>query len=283
MAAGPALARRVELGREATGLAQRQLDVARRKFDAGNATVLDIERWQAELAQERATTVQLEGSLRVRQQQLALLLGASQTPVLSLRETLVPQPPAPLLPGDLLERRPDVQRQARALDAALARVGVARREVFPRLQIDWASSRERLAPAGGSASPQMVVGYGVSVTLPLLDGGRIRANIAVQEARAQEAVAEYEKTMLTALTDVETVLVQWSAAEASLRHWQQAQRAGETAARRAERLFDAGMADLGAVLDARRGQLRAQDAVSQAEGVRWAAAVGLRRVFAGTV
>lgn len=278
-----ALAHRVALGRDATALAQRQLEVARRKFDAGSATVLDIERWQAELAQERATTVQLEGGLRVRQRQLALLLGSSQAPVLSLQETPVPQPPAPVLPGELLERRPDVQRQARSLDAALARVGMARREVYPRLQIDWAGSRERLALSGGSASPQAVVGYGVSVTLPLLDGGRIRANIAVQEARAQEAMAEYEKAMLAALTDVEAVLVQWSAAEASLLQWQEAQRAGEAAARRAERLFEAGMADLGLVLDARRAHLRAQDAVSQAEGVRWAAAVGLRRVFAGTV
>lgn len=277
------LARRVELARSATVVAQRQLDVAHRKFDAGSATVLDIERWQAELSQERAATVQLEGGLRVRQQQLALLLGAHQMPALTLSETPVPRPPAQVLPGELLERRPDVQRQARLLDAALARAGVARREVYPRLQIDWAGSRERLALSGGSASPQAVVGYGVSVTLPLLDGGRIRSNIAVQEARAKEAMAEYEKAMLTALTDVEIVLVQWSAAEASLLQWQEAQRAGDKAAQRAERLFDAGMADLGAVLDARRAHLRTQDAVTQALGLRWAAAIGLRRVFAGTV
>ncbi|MFX5578715.1 TolC family protein, partial [Acinetobacter baumannii] len=74
-----------------------------------------------------------------------------------------PQAPATLLPGELLERRPDVLRQARALDAALARVGVARREVYPRLQIEWANTRERTAIVGQSASPQVVLGYGVSL------------------------------------------------------------------------------------------------------------------------
>ncbi|MDV6320945.1 TolC family protein, partial [Chromohalobacter sp. HP20-39] len=111
----------------------------------------------------------------------------------------------------------------RALDAALARVGVARREVYPRLQIEWANTRERTAIVGQSASPQVVLGYGVSLTLPILDGGRIRANIAVNEAKANEAMAEYEKAMLAALSDVEVALAQWSTSEASLAKWQQAQ------------------------------------------------------------
>lgn len=278
------LSHRVALNRQAIAVAQRQVEVVRRKFDAGQATSVDVDRWQAELAQEQAVTEQLDGSLRVRHRQLAVLLGVSEAPVLNLQATAsTPQPPATLLPGELLERRPDVLRQARALDAALARVGVARREVYPRLQIEWANTRERTAIVGQSASPQVVLGYGVSLTLPILDGGRIRANIAVNEARANEAMAEYEKAMLAALSDAEVALAQWSTSEASLSKWQQAQAAGETAAQRAERLFDAGLTDVSAVLDARRSYLRAQDAVSQAEGARWAAAVGLRRVFAGAV
>lgn len=278
------LAHRVALNREATALAQRQLEVVQRKFDAGQATAVDVGRWQSELAQEQAATEQLDGARRVRHRQLAVLLGVSEVPPLTLQAaTSAPQAPAPLLPGELLERRPDVLRQARALDAALARVGVARREVYPRLRIEWANTRERTALTGQSASPQVVLGYGVSLTLPILDGGRIRSNIAVQEARANEAMAEYEKAMLSALADAEVALAQWSTSEAALSKWQLAQAAGETAAQRAERLFDAGMTDVSSVLDARRSYLRAQDAASQAEGARWAAAVSLRRVFAGAV
>ncbi|WP_083259428.1 efflux transporter outer membrane subunit [Variovorax boronicumulans] len=275
---------RARLARDATQLAQRQTEVTQRKFDAGQATALDVERWRAELAQERATSEQLEGDLRVRKRQLAVLLGTAQSPVLKLGGAIeAPPAPTPVLPGELLERRPDVQRQARALDAALARVGVARREIYPRLQIDWTGSRQRLTPIGGSASPMAVSAYGISVSLPILDGGRIRANVAVQEARVQEAMAAYEQTMLTALADVDASLTRWNAAEASLQEWQRALRAGEVATQRAVRLFDAGLVDLSTVLDARRNRLRAQDAVSQAEGARWSSAVGLRRAFAGTV
>ena len=265
-------------------LAERQLHVAQKKFEAGQSSALDVERWKTELAQERAAVQQLKGELQVRQRQLAVLLGTSQPPMLDLKaEAVMPQAPAPLLPADLLERRPDVQRQARALDAALARVGVARREIYPRLQIAWAGSRERLAAIGGSASPISVVGYGISLSLPILDGGRIRSNVEIQEARAQEAMAGYEQSMISALADAETSLVQWSASEASLRELLHAQAAGDTAAQRAARLFAAGMADATAVLDTQREQLRVRDAVAQAEGQRWASAVRLRRVFAGTV
>lgn len=275
---------RVQLRREAMVLTQRKLHVAQRKLDAGQSSALDVDRWRAELAQERATAQQLEGELQVRQRQLAVLLGASQPPVLDLK-TDVAMPPAPavILPVELLERRPDVQRQARALDAALARVGVARREIYPRLSIDWSGSRERLAAIGGSASPMSVVGYGVSVSLPILDGGRIRSNVQVQEARAQEAMAGYEQSMISALADAEASLAQWAAAKNSWQDLQRAQEAGGTAAMHATRLFEAGIVDAGAVLDTQREHLRVRDAAVQADGERWASAVRLRRVFAGPV
>lgn len=279
------LERRLALKRDAIELAQRQVEVASRKFEAGQATSLDQERWRAELAQERALMAQLDAERRVRLHQLSLLLGDGRVPELAAQTVpdTVPAPPASLLPAELLERRPDVQGQARALDAALARAGVARREVYPRLQIAWAGSQERLAVSGESASPRLVVGYGVSLSLPVLDGGRIRANIAVRDAQAQEAMAEYEKAMLVALVDVETGFTQWQASGASLQEWQHAETAGEVAARNAQRLYEAGVTDLSAVLDARQSHLRARDALTQAMGERWEAAVGLRRAFAGAL
>lgn len=127
------------------------------------------------------------------------------------------------LPGELLERRPDVRGRAHALDAALARLGVARREIYPRLEIDWSARKERLAVAGSAASPQVALGYGVTLTLPLLDGGRIAANVTIHEAKALEAMAKYEKAVLAALADAETALARWAAADDAVRQWQQAQ------------------------------------------------------------
>ena len=89
--------------------------------------------------------------------------------------------------------------------------------------------------------------------------------------------------MIIALADAEASLAHWSASEASLRELMRAQEAGDTAAQRASRLFAAGMTDASAVLDTLRQNLRVRDSVAQAEGERWASAVHLRRVFAGSV
>ncbi|MFM9531593.1 TolC family protein, partial [Listeria monocytogenes] len=67
----------------------RQLHVAQKKFEAGQSSALDVERWKTELAQERAAVQQVKGELQVRQRQLAVLLGASQPPVLDLKAEAV--------------------------------------------------------------------------------------------------------------------------------------------------------------------------------------------------
>lgn len=275
------LQRRRELASATLALAERQQAVAQRRFDAGLAPSLDVERWQAEQAQERAALIQLETEQRLRHQQLALLLGRADGPALNgaLPDVDAIAAPPPTVPARLLERRPDVNRQARALDAALARLGVARQEIYPRLVFEWAADKQRLALAGGGAAPQMVLGYGLTLSLPLLDGGRIRASIDLHEARVQEAMAEYEKALLTAATDVESALARWSGTEGALASARAAEQATARAERHGQRLFDAGQLDLGSALDVHRQHLRAQDATLRAQAARWAAAVDLRRAM----
>lgn len=280
-----ALAQREAVSREATATLQRQIDVARRRYEVGQSSVLDTDRLVAELRQEEATAAQLQGAQRSRLRQLAVLTGATQ-PNAALDAVAANAPAvtvAALLPAELLERRPDVQLQARAVEAAAARLGVAKRDLYPRIQLDWAGRRERLSVDEASASPSLVVGYGLRVTLPIFDGGRIRSNIAIHEAQAEEAMAAYEKAMLGALADAEIALVQHAAADTSVSALEQAQRAGADASRRSQRMFDAGLVGLDTVLDVHRSHLRAQDALLQARGAQWAAAVAVRRAFAGRV
>lgn len=281
-----ALSHREAVAREAVATLERQIVVARRRFEAGQLGALDIDRFVSELRQEKAHAAQLQGALRVRQQQLAVLLGKPTPPASASwsgwesSDAAVPHVP---LPAELLERRPDVQRQAHAVAAAAARLGVAKRDLYPRIQLDWAGNKERLRVQGGDAATTLVVGYGVSLSLPLFDGGRIRANIAVRDAQVQEAMAEYEKAMLSALTDVEIAFAQLHAADAGVLELEQAMLAGTAAAEKSERLFNAGLTDLNTVLDVRRSQLRARDALLQARGARWVAAVSIRRALAGRV
>ena len=280
------LTQREGIAREAWATLERQIDVAQRRFEAGQVSKLDIDRLTAELGQERANAAQLRGARDVRLRQMAVLLGTSQPP-LDLRFPAIADGavamPAVLLPIELLERRPAVRGPARAVEAAVARLGVAKRDLYPRIALDWSGSRERLSIAGASASPTTVVGYGVALSLPIFDGGRIRANIEIHEAKAQEVMMAYEKAMLSALADAETAAVQLEAARAGVTALARAQTAGADAASRSERLFDAGLVDLNTVLDARRSYLKASDGLLQGQAAQWAAAVAIRRAFAGRV
>ncbi len=279
------LDRRLEVRNQSQELSTKQINIARRKFEAGSASALDVERWQAEQARDIASMAQLEGERSKLLNQLAVLLGESKAPHIppSTSFVLALTPPGMVLPGILLEHRPDVQQRSRALDAALSRVGVARRDLYPRLQIAWGGAKERFSIANESVAPKFSMGYGISISLPILDGGRIKANIAVQDARAKEAMAEYEKSILMALSEVETALMKWQASESSFVESQRAQLATEKSAFHAQRLYEAGLLDLAAVLDTQRAHMQSREALAEADGFRLRAAVDLRRAFAGAV
>jgi outer membrane protein, multidrug efflux system len=280
------LTRRKAVSRDAIAALERQLDVARHRFKVGQSSALDNDRLIAELHQEKAAAAQLRGVQRVRERQLAVLTGAAQlNPALTFADGQAPgiAVPGAVPPAELLERRPDVQQQARAIEAAAARLGVAKRDLYPRIQFDWAGRKERLGIEGTSASPATVVGYGIAVSLPIFDGGSIRANIAAHESQVRQAMAAYEKAMLLAMADAEVALTQVVAADASVSELEQAQRAGADASRRSERLFEAGLVGLNTVLEVRQDHLRALDALLQAQGAQWAARVSVRRAFAGRV
>jgi multidrug efflux system outer membrane protein len=277
------LAQRLQAAEESVAALERQVQVTQRRFEAGQVQRLDVDRLLAELELERASLARLSGERAVRLRQLTLLLGESVpwTPTYQGAQTWQLAAPAPLPPSDLLERRPDVRAPARVVEAAAARVGVAKGDLYPRLRIDWAASRERLAVPGAGAAPVAVLGYGISLSLPILDGGRIRANIAVHEARLDEAMAVYERAMLAALADAETALIQWRSADAAVAPLERALAAAADAEHRSQRMFDAGLLTLDTVLDARRNRLRTLDGLLQAQGARWGAAVAVRRAFAG--
>jgi len=111
-----------------------------------------------------------------------------------------------LLPSELLARRPDLRRAEREVAAATARVGVARSELFPRFSIggNFGRRSEDLSDVGSTGSQFWFLVAGVR--LPILTGGRIRANIQVQDARQEQASRQYEKAVLGAVEEVENAL-----------------------------------------------------------------------------
>ncbi|HEY8151868.1 MAG TPA: efflux transporter outer membrane subunit, partial [Vicinamibacteria bacterium] len=187
------------------------LGLARARFEAGLGTDLDVARAEGLLQATEAERPVLQRRARQAVYRLGVLLGKQPGTLAAELEMPGAIPPVPpdvpsTLPSELLSRRPDLRRAERELAAASARVGVARADLFPRFSILGSFGRlsEDAGDLGSGASQFWRVIP--AVRWPILSGGRIRANIRVQDARQEQALQQYEKAILTALEEVENAL-----------------------------------------------------------------------------
>jgi multidrug efflux system outer membrane protein len=194
-----------------------------------------------------------------------------------------PQPPeVPAgLPGDLLQRRPDVARAERQLASANAKIGVAKAAFFPVVT---------LTGSGGYLSGDVsslfqwesrTWTFGPSVSLPIFAGGRNLANYRQSKASYGEAVAAYRQQVLVAFGDVEDSLsdIQHLADQAAAQESAvtNAQLAADLAAER----YRSGVVSYIEVVDANRDALTAKRAATQLTGQRLIATVQLIKALGG--
>jgi multidrug efflux system outer membrane protein len=185
------------------------------------------------------------------------------------------------LPSTLLERRPDVASDERALAAASARIGVARAAFFPSLS---------LTASGGFASPRLgdltrsesqIWSIGPSVHLPIFEGGRNRSRLEAAEAAYRGAEAKWRQTGITAFREVQDALADttWlrergSALDATVD-------ASTAAAKLSRSRYDRGLAGYFEVVDSERQALGSQRAVIENDQQRLLAAVSLIKALGG--
>ncbi len=244
-------------------------EITHKRFAAGFVSRLDVANADAQVATTQAQIPLLEAAAQAAIYNLGVLLG--KEPAVLARELATPGPiPAPPpqvpvgLPSDLLRRRPDIRRAEAQLHAATARIGVAVADLFPRFSLTGtlglsASELTRL----GNVSSSKFWSFGPTVTWPVFAGGRIRGNIEVQNALQEQALLAYEKTVLTALKDVETALVAYAKEQEHRQALVEAVASNRQAVELATRLYVAGRTDFLNVLTAQRSLYVNEDALTQ--------------------
>jgi len=267
-------------------LRREQVRLVRSRFEGGVGSELDVARAETELATTEAEAASLAQRRSELENAIAVLAGSNPSsfrlPV--IRDTgWNPQPPQiPAgLPGELLERRPDVAEAERQLASANARIGVAKAAFFPVLS---------LTASGGYLSGELDTLFkwdsrtwsvGPSLSLPIFAGGRNRANYKRAQAAFAESVARYRQHVLVAFGDVENSL-------SGIRHLADqsvAQQRAVSNARRAADLaterYRAGIVSYLEVVDASREALQAERANARLAGQRLSAAVQLIKALGG--
>jgi NodT family efflux transporter outer membrane factor (OMF) lipoprotein len=256
------------------------------RAEAGLATELDVAQQATQLATTQAAEPALEAARVQTVQRLAVLLGQQPETLLDELHTpgelpAVPPVIAAGIPSDLLSRRPDVRRAQSDIIAAGARLDSAHADLFPKFTITGFSGRQSTGFGSLTLGAGNFFSVGPAISLPIFTGGRIRANIAANDARLQEAQIRYEGVMLTALEEVENALASYAHEEERREKLATAANASRTAVDLARELYSRGLSDFLSVLDAQRAQYAAEDALAQSQTAIVTDVVALYKALGG--
>ncbi len=203
----------IRIDRSNIKINQDLLGISRTRQQRGLVTGLDTATASSQVESIQAQLPPLQQQEVQQINAISLLLAE---PPLALSQELIsdraipPVPPrVPIgVPSDLILRRPDIRRAEADLHAAVAEIGVAEAQFFPTVTIMGDPSFNALDPNKvfrGSSLQYMSVGP--SISIPIFDGGRLRSNLVLQQARQQESAIAYQKAVLQAWHDVVNALV----------------------------------------------------------------------------
>jgi outer membrane protein, multidrug efflux system len=246
------------------------LAITQNRFTNGLADNLDVQQATTLLAATRANVPTLDTALAASIHRLGVLLGqppeALQTELSSVAPIPAAPPEVPVgLPSELLLRRPDLAQAERQLAAATANIGVAKADWFPKFYLTGVAGVQSASASDWFDSGSRFWSVGPTVQWNIFDAGRIRANIKVQNARQQQALAAYEQTALGAFEEVENALAAYANEQVRRRSLADAVKSSQESLRLANQLYASGLSDFINVLDAERSLYQAQDALVQSD------------------
>jgi multidrug efflux system outer membrane protein len=253
------------------------------RHQAGLINEVDVSRAKTELANVEA---EFQTVLRNRAQAehaLALLCGQSVADfsLPSVASKIIPPNVPAGLPSSLLQRRPDIVEAEEILQGSSARIGVAKAAFFPVI---------KLTSTAGFASadlgtlvdwPSRFASIGPSVSLPIFEGGRNRANLKATEARYEQAAASYRGTILNAFREVEDALSDLSTLALQSDAVSRAVVSAHDTASLASERYAKGLSNYLDVVDAERAALDAERQDAQLRGQRNISTIFLAKALGG--
>jgi NodT family efflux transporter outer membrane factor (OMF) lipoprotein len=250
----------------------------------GTATSLDVAQQDIAVATISTTIPPLKQQLRQTLNAMAILTGQnpeafdiSTGTLADLSEPVV----RPGLPSDLLTRRPDIAEAEAQLIAANANIKVARASFFPSIDLTASGGFESTALSTALNPTNSIFVLTAGIMQPIFEGGAIQGQYAYSKARYAELLANYHKTVISALGNVEDALValQQTAIQ------QQRQQATVDKARLAYELssaqFHAGTINILTVLNTESALFSAEDGLAQVKLLHLQALLKLYNALGG--
>jgi NodT family efflux transporter outer membrane factor (OMF) lipoprotein len=262
------------------------LELIRERRQAGYGTEAEVAAFSAEVSTADGQLPGLDAEVTRDINGLSLLVALQPGALRGELASGGPVPPSPPsvpagLPGELLRRRPDIRRTEAQLHAAIARVGIAKADLFPSVTLNAAAGFEAERGADLTDWAARFGSIGPAIDLPLFDAGRRRATVRLEDVRSQEAAIAYSRTVLNAVHEVDNALVAHAAAQRR-RISLEAAVAQSRAARDVARLrYEDGLTSFLEVLDAERTADQADLALADATAALATDVVALYKALGG--
>jgi len=255
-----------------------------KRHDYGAVSGLDLSQARTTVESARADEARYAGQVAQDTDALVLLVGTQVDPALlpeGLTAVSVIAPVPAGLPSEVLLRRPDVIAAEHTLRAANANIGAARAAFFPAIQLTGSVGTASQQLSGLFRSGSFAWSFTPGITLPIFQGGRLRANLDVTKSERDIALAQYEKSIQSGFREVADAL----ALSRTLAARVAAQQALLAAAAEADKLsqarYDAGRDSYLVLLDSQRALYAARQGLVAARLAEQANRVALYKVLGG--
>lgn len=277
---------RLEIARNNLAAQRETLQITEWREQAGMVTILEVEQARGNLQQTLAALPALKTGLDKAENRLAILLGLFPAALHARLSTPLPLPALPDeialgIPADTLRQRPDVQAAERKLAAETARIGQATAALYPSFSLGGSLGWKSATLSGLGDSGALTQSFSASLAQSIFDGGRLRSRVNAQNAVQEQALIAYEKSVLTALEEVENALTAYANSRERRAALNIAAASALNAARLAGQRYAGGLIDFQSVLETERTRLSSEDNLATAAQDELAALIGLYKALGG--
>jgi NodT family efflux transporter outer membrane factor (OMF) lipoprotein len=270
------LEERIRLAKKNSKLQEDGLQLVNHQFEAGTVTELDVQQAITLLNTTLATIPNLQSSLQQTRNGLAILLGIFPEDLGKFLNTAGSIPAAKTdiavgIPADLLRRRPDIRKAEMQTAAQSAQVGVALTELYPSFtlfgSLGWSANDIGDNSLGDIFDANnFSYSFGPSFKWNILNYGRIKNQVRIQDARLEQLITVYQDIVLNAAREVENSMTALVYAKKEAEYLSQ----GVTSSQRSVELsllqYEEGFTDYQRVLDSTRALTQKQDQYAQLQG-----------------
>jgi NodT family efflux transporter outer membrane factor (OMF) lipoprotein len=261
-------------------LQERSLRIAEIRFKEGAVSELDVAQAKMLLSNTQALVPRLESGLRQAQNALAILLGMLPG---ELKEMLIGPTEIPAaaetviidIPNNLLRRRPDIRLAELQIATQSPQIGIAKADLYPQFflfgNIGWRSSDA--SSVSGQNSLGDIFSYkslfwnaGPGFNWDILNYGRIRNSVRLEDARLQELVVNYKNTVLNAQREVEDAMVAFTRSKEEERFLKESVTAAQRSVELSLLQYREGLVDYQRVLDSQRFLATQEERLTEVSG-----------------